>query len=521
MPRPQEIELKFEVPPGAAGRVDRLPVLKGVKPDKAQTLVSVYYDTDKQTLRKCGLSLRVRRQHGRYVQTIKQNNGASAGIFKRNEWECDVDGIEPDLDAARGTALEPLLDKKLRRKLKPLFQTRVRRRIYPIRRGDSQIEFTVDKGKVEAAGHSSPLCEVELELKQGEPDELFKIAQAMGDALPVSVASKSKAAHGYELVDGEQPGAVKGEPVELSPDANWAMAFKVIAMTCLHQIAANQPALRRHDPEAVHQMRVGLRRMRAAISLFKVMLAGPQTEAMKEQFKWLTNELGPARELDVFIKRVVKRADGSRANKMGQSAVAKGFRARRIQAFDRAVQAAASPRFRRLMLDAAAWIEVGDWTHTEDELIRALRERTVRDAAAEELRRRRKKIRKRGAQLADLDPLKRHKLRIQAKKLRYATEFFAGVFPGRKSARRREKFGTQLRKLQDTLGDLNDIVVHQGLAKQAIGRSGAARKRRPRFVPTAFAAGRLSGGEAARFASVMKEAEHRYAGFAKCRPFWT
>jgi triphosphatase len=521
MSRPQEIELKLEVPPGAIGRVDRLPVLKGVKPDKAQTLVSVYYDTDKQTLRKCGLSLRVRRQHGRYVQTIKQNSGASAGIFRRSEWECDVDSIEPDLEAARGTALEPLLDKKLRRDLKPLFQTRVRRQIYPIRRGDSQIEFTVDKGKVEVAGHSSPLCEVELELKQGEPDELFKIAQAMGDTLPVSVASKSKATLGYELVDGEQPSAVKGEPVELSPDADWATAFKVIAMTCLHQIAANQSALRRHDAEAVHQMRVGLRRMRAAISLFKVMLAGPQTEAMKEQFKWLTNELGPARELDVFIKRVVKRAGGTRANKAGLSTVAQGFRARRTQALDRAVQATASPRFRRLMLDAAAWIEVGDWTRTEDELIRALRERTLRGAATEELRRRRKKIRKRGAHLADLDPLKRHKLRIQAKKLRYATEFFAGVFPGRKSARLRGKFGTRLRKLQDALGDLNDIVVHQGLAKQAIGSAGAGRLRRPRFAPTAFAAGRLSGGEGARFASVMQKAERRYAGFAKCPPFWT
>src|ERR1700761_4032639 len=252
MSRPQEIELKLEVPPGAAGRVDRLPVLKGVKPDKAQTLVSVYYDTDKQTLRKCGLSLRVRRQHGRYVQTIKQSDGTSAGLFRRNEWECHVDSIEPDLEAARGTALEPLLGKKLRRNLKPLFQTRVRRQIYPIRRGNSQIEFTVDKGKVEAAGHSSPLCEVELELKHGEPDELFKIAQAMGEALPVSVASKSKAAHGYELVDGEPPGAAKGEPVELSPDANWATTFKVIARNCLQQIAANQPALRRNNAEAVH-----------------------------------------------------------------------------------------------------------------------------------------------------------------------------------------------------------------------------------------------------------------------------
>jgi triphosphatase len=76
--------------------------------------------------------------------------------------------------------------------------------------------------------------------------------------------------------------------------------------------------------------------------------------------------------------------------------------------------------------------------------------------------RRRKKIVKRGTKLAELDPVRRHRIRIQAKKLRYASEFFGATFPGKKTARRRIEFIAALEPLQETLGDLNDISMHAG-----------------------------------------------------------
>ncbi len=198
MSPPRELELKLEVPADSLARLTRSSLLRAADKGshKPSTLVSVYFDTDKLKLRNKGLSLRVRRTGRRHVQTIKQDAGASAALLVRNEWERDVAGTQPDLDAARDTALAPLLSKKLRRNLKPVFETRVRRTVYPIRSAESEIELAIDKGKVEAGRHSSPLCEVELELKRGESAELFKLARALAEEVPVQLTVKSKAEHG-------------------------------------------------------------------------------------------------------------------------------------------------------------------------------------------------------------------------------------------------------------------------------------------------------------------------------------
>ena len=109
---------------------------------------------------------------------------------------------------------------------------------------------------------------------------------------------------------------------------------------------------------------------------------------MKGEFKWITGEFGPARELDVFITRVVKPVADNKPNGPGAAVLAKDLRQRRDEAFSRAQAAVESTRFRGLMLDAAAWIEVGDWTRNSDNLTRLLREQPIAAAAAEELRRR-------------------------------------------------------------------------------------------------------------------------------------
>ena len=522
MSPPREIELKLEVPAHSLARLSRSSLLKGAAPAsrKVATLVSVYFDTDKLKLRRKGLSLRVRRIGQRHVQTIKQESEERAALFDRNEWERDIGGKEPDLEAAQDTALEPLLSKKLRRGLKPVFETRVRRTVYPIRHHGSEIELTIDRGKVEAGRQSTLLCEVELELKRGESADLFKVARTLAEEVPLQLAVKSKAERGYALIAGEEVKAVKSAPVALKADFSRQAAFQAIARSCLHQFAANLPAMQGGDPEGVHQMRVALRRLRAAISLFSDMLVDPQTDAMKAEFKWIAGELGPARELDVFIKRVLKPVSDGKPNGPGVAVLARDLRKRRENAFARAHAAVESARFRALVLDTAAWIEAGAWMRNGDDLVRALRERPIAPAAAEELRRRRKTILKRGKTLDKLDPQRRHKLRIQAKKLRYASEFFAGAFPGKKSARRREDFVTGLEKLQDALGDLNDIAVHEGLTERLVDAQDDGDKRHGR-TSEAFAAGRLSGREEARIASVLADAERAYGAFARAKPFWS
>src|SRR5262249_59320968 len=112
----------------------------------------------------------------------------------------------------------------------------------------------IDKGKVEAGRQSSPLCEVELELKRGETAELFKLARMLADEVPVQLAVKSKAERGYALIAGEPPEAVKAAPVALTPDCSRQAAFQAITRACLRQLVANQPATLPRGPQAFHQL---------------------------------------------------------------------------------------------------------------------------------------------------------------------------------------------------------------------------------------------------------------------------
>ncbi|MEX0842332.1 MAG: CHAD domain-containing protein [Xanthobacteraceae bacterium] len=518
---PRETELKLDLPPDGMAMLTRSAVFKDAPrtAPRPKKIVSVYFDTGNFKLRNSGLTLRVRREGRRRVQTVKQE-GERAPLLARNEWERPIRGRRPDFAAARDTALEPLLSKKLERQLKPVFETSVRRTVYPLRNGDTEIELTVDEGTVEAGGKSSPLYEVELELKRGAPADLFRLAQALAEDVPVQISVRTKAERGYALVGREKPAPVKALLVALKPDFTAQAAFQTVARACLHQLIANRPFVRIGQPEGLHQMRVGLRRLRAAISLFSGMLSDTQTQEMKAQLRWLNGELRAARELDVFMSRVVKPPVDAKRDKPGLAALIKDLRKRRAEAYARVRSAIDSYRFRRLVLDAAAWIEVGDWTRNSDDLACALRERPISSVAADELQRRRKKILKRGAHLKTLEPHRRHTLRIQAKKVRYASEFFANVFPGKKSARRREAFIAALEKLQDALGELNDIAVHEELSAVLAQEQNGDGTPRKVHAKEAFAAGRLSGYEEARMASALQDAERAYRLASRAKPFW-
>jgi triphosphatase len=186
----------------------------------------------------------------------------------------------------------------------------------------------------------------------------------------------------------------------------------------------------------------------------------------------------------------------------------------RENAFNRVRAAVDSTRFRKLLLDVAAWIEVGEWTRNDDELVRALRKQLVNQTAFDQLESRWKKILKRGRRLESLDSRRLHKLRIAAKKLRYATDFFEGVFSGKKAARRRKRFVGSLKSLQEALGDLNDIRVHTDVSRDIARGSKASASSR------AFVAGRVSGREEARRAAVLKSAQDAFDRFKREEPYW-
>jgi triphosphatase len=189
-------------------------------------------------------------------------------------------------------------------------------------------------------------------------------------------------------------------------------------------------------------------------------------------------------------------------------------RLRRDAALKRAQDAVESARFRVLTLDVAAWLEAGQWTNPQDDLVRDKGDVRIGDFVAEQLTRRWRKVRKKGKALAQLDARSRHKLRIQTKKLRYATEFFCSLYRSKRAMRRRKQFLPALERLQDGLGDLNDIAVHEERIS-AIGIGD--RRSNPSRI---FAAGLLTGREDARIESAVATAIEAYADLAKVKPFW-
>ena len=506
-----ESELKLELPVAAAPLVRKLPLLRGTLP-KRKTEVSVYFDTPGRVLRKRGLMLRVRHSDGSYVQTIKATKNAD--IFARDEWECDIAGPKPDLRRASGTALAPLIGKKFRRQLKPVFETRVRRTLYPLDRKDCAVALTLDRGSIEAASGSQPLCEVEVELERGSEAGLFAIARAITRALPAQLSMSSKAERGYRLADGQDGAAVGFDRPSLEPGLSARVGFQRIGRACLHQILGNQQALLRGDADGVHLMRVGARRLRAAISLCSQMLRDPQSAAVNAELRWLAGELGPIRELDVLMRQVVGPVAKRRAGRDGMAALKRRFAQRREEALAHARATVTSKRFRALTLEVAAWLETGAWTQPQDARARDSGALPMERLAREQLTRRWRKLRKGRKSFAALDARRRHKLRIQAKKLRYAVEFFADLFPGKRALKQQRRFLDAMKRVQDTLGELNDIVVHEKL----IGAIGTSPRRKG--GDGAFAAGLLSGREEARIDAATAAAGKALSRFAKVEPFW-
>jgi triphosphatase len=514
----QEIELKLEVPPSALSEVAHLPWLSEMSNGAAKTekLVTVYFDTAKSKLREQGLTLRVRHAGNDRLQTIKALDNGARGAMGRDEWEKSIASDEPDLKFAEDTALEPLITKKLRRKLKPIFETVVERTAIPVHSGDAELELALDRGYIEANGSREPINEIEIELRRGERTEIARIAERLAEAVPVGYSALAKAERGYALSAGEAARPVYGGRIELDPDTTTGAAFVTLALSCLNHASSNQRAVRDGDPEGVHQMRVGLRRLRAAISVFKELLQGPETEAIKTELKWLTEQLGPARDFDVLLEKRVRPLRGTASIAKEIGVLARDLEAKRAGALERAKTAVDSDRYRTIGLRTALWLVNGGWSSSEEPLTVARRDRLAGEFAAEILAKRSKKILKKIADIEALDARGRHKLRIAVKKLRYACEFFSGLFDGRKRRAQRTRLGRLLKSLQGALGTLNDFEVHRRLAATVAHR----RKRSPEQAEKALAMGFITGQEQQQTTDHIAAVNEIGARLSETPKFW-
>jgi triphosphatase len=452
-----EVELKFDVEPGGASAIRRAAILRQAAAAEGDH-DTLYFDTVDGAVRKAGFSLRVRKSGDRFVQAIKRKRASAAGLFVRQEWESDVDRFEVDPDAFERTPLKRSLAKAKAQDLTPQIRTRFHRTSWTVDVDGSRVEVALDEGIIAGGGREAPLCELELELVAGKATALFRLGELIGAAAPLRLGVLSKAERGHALAEGRLGLPAKGEPARIRPPVSEAQAFHVIAHACLRHFRLNEwVLLERDDAEALHQVRVALRRLRSALSLFRPTVRGSDYQGLRDELRWFAAQFGEARNLDALIARLA--GVGEPGNDLREP-----LRTERAKAYARLQRTLRSKRTRELMLRLALWIETGAWR------FRGRGAQDVKALATQQLEKGWRRICRRGGDLARLDAEARHRLRIDVKKLRYAAEFLAPLHARKPISSRRDRFIAALKALQERLGELNDAWTAQQLTERVSPR---------------------------------------------------
>ena len=474
-----EVELKFELDGRAARKARHHPLLAKAG-HRTQSQTSVYFDTADGEVHNAGYSLRVRQVGDCFTQTVK-TNGGSAGLFDRGEWESPVDQMAPDPKALDRTPLGKL--KKLDRRVEPVVCSEVKRMTWLIDRDGSVVEVVLDSGTVTAGGEEASFHELELELKCGETAALFDFAQELGHAVPLEVGVLSKEQRGLMLAQG----AFGHEHKAATPDIRKAMdsgqAFALIVHECIRQFRLNGPLIiSDRDPQALHQARVAMRRLRSAFSLFRPAIRQGSLEPLVLKLREFMDPFGKARNLDVFLDRLGDELGWRDRRKLSSA---------RSEYYGQVIELLKARPSRDMFLDLVEWTASGDWR-------KGAASAPIGKFAAGRLDEIWSKVKRHGARLGDLEEKQLHRLRIDIKKLRYAVDFLAPIY----ADKRVRKFTSSLEEMQDSLGLIHDEMVGRRIVAE-------------------FALDDIGGIDAADRSRQLKAMEKRFKGLKRVGSFWT
>ncbi|MGJ0508677.1 MAG: CHAD domain-containing protein [Methylocystis sp.] len=469
--RAREVEVKLEgAPEVLAGLFEHglvaaaAPRAQDAAAPRAQDLETAYFDTADDALERAGLSLRLRRSGAGRVMTLKWTP-QDESVFSRGEVERAIDSDAPDpsrfppeiaamIERAAGGA--PLVWR---------FETRVRRRLAACAAGASRLEIAVDEGEIRAAAGREPIAECEVELKGGAPADLFQFAARLTRAgLWLSPAQKSQ--RGYRLARGERLREVPATAPRVAPGADAEAALRVTIDVTLRQFVGNWPAfLGSGDAAALAQMRLALRRLRAALGLYETALPAPVFAPFRADARRIAAALAPVRELDAVIARLSRKpsADGAQA----LLATARGRRRRACEAARDALRAGDASRF---VLDLQALAASSGWREGLDAAALERLKTPARAFIAQALERRLKRARRSVDDILAATPEERRRLRLRLCALRQAADVFGGVFEDDLGV---ATFNSALRALEAALGA-------QGRAEGEAGPAALARTHAPR-----------------------------------------
>ncbi len=311
---------------------------------------------------------------------------------------------------------------------------------------------------------------------------------------------------------GEPPAATRAKRIELAKHASVDDAVAVIFAGCLEHWTANEAAaLSGLDAEGVHEMRVALRRMRAAISDSRKFIPPAQVSWLKRETKWLETSLGSARDWDVFLSELLAPVEAARPGDTGLTELRRTAEPERETGYAEARMAIRSSRYSALLARMRRWLSAKSWRDGSNGRGKPLDGPAVK-LAGWLLTKRHKAVLKLGRDFKKLSPQERHRLRIALKKLRYTADFFCSLY----QKKHEETYFHALAQMQNSLGHMNDIMV----ADHLLERLSAARANQKVSGNLLTAVGIVKGWYTHSAISSELEAEANWHEFCHCDTFW-
>ena len=487
-----EVELKFAVRERDCKRIARSAALAGSRPVRRR-LTTLYLDTPGRLLWKRGMALRLRRAGPRWVQSLKGGRSGRGGLHRRDEWEFDRPDASIDLSLFAGTPLARVPDAaRLHERLEVAFTVDMVRTAWVVspRRG-VRLEVALDVGEVTSRGRSEPIRELEIECLEGPVGGAFDLASRLLHDAPLRASAISKAERGWRLFGAAALRPAKARRIALDPSMSLSRAAREVAGAALEQLQANEEGvLQGDDPEFVHQARVALRRLRSALRMFRRAVGRKRSRAWRTQLARLSCALGVARDWDVFALATLPPILAAQREAEAVRHLDSTARRRALDERRRAARALLEARYARTLLAISRWLagEAG---------AKPAREEPLAAFGARVMAKRHRRVLERARHAARLDAAGRHRLRIEAKRLRYGVDALASLFPSERTQRYRQA----LCDLQDALGEANDATTAARLVAELPAPARFVRFARLRFD----AAARAHPGRIARLLRRLRE----------------
>lgn len=455
---PVEVELKFQIGPGGDA-ILRADAIFGRLARRVHQ-VTTYHDTPDRLLFMAGLSLRIRLKNGAFVQNVKSRDTRLGPASSRFEWEWPVLGDRPDVGKIAEVPELEALARQIAGRLEPVIVTDVWRtkRLVDLADG-AVVEAALDIGHVVSGALTEPICELELELKDGPLAPLYRCALRLAETAPIWISTQSKAARGWSLHNGFGDGAKKLRKIRFDQRLSAGAALHQISGALLGHLTTNIAPTLAGDAEALRQMRGALRQMRALFKLFRPLLDKREVLRFTGLLQQFAQTFGAARDWDVFCLQTLPSVEVElpQYDWSVPSALAHKKRAKAHAAVQRAI---CGPDFTRLILELALWSEM-QAKRSQVKGKGRLRMRLSKIApdlfgafAA--------KARQAGRHPARMSMQELHDFRKALDRVNAASRFLGGFYPAQSVA----AYCKRSSAVRDIIGAANDAQVTKSLTKE-------------------------------------------------------